>query len=67
MSLLIAAIVLIIMGTGLWGFLGTAMETKYEKGLSLWKLTIRICAVDDIIIAFIAFYAYLKNPKPNTV
>ena len=67
MSLLIAAIVLIIMGMGLWGFLCTAIDTKYEKGLSLWKLTIRICAVDDIIIAFIAFFAYLKNPKPNKV
>jgi MFS family permease len=66
-SLLITAIVLIVMSVGLWGFLGTAMDTEYEKGLSLWKLTIRICAVDDIIIAFIALYAFLKIPKPNKV
>jgi MFS family permease len=66
-SLLITAIVLIVMSVGLWGFLGTAMDTEYEKGLSLWKLTIRICAVDDIIIAFIALYAFLKIPKPDKV
>jgi MFS family permease len=66
-SLLITAIVLIVMGVGLWGFLGTAMDTKYVKGLSLWKLTIRICAADDIIIAFIALCAFLKIPKPNKV
>jgi hypothetical protein len=66
-SLLITAIVLIVMGVGLWGFLGTAMDKEYENGLSLWKSTIRICAVDDIIIAFIALYAFLKIPKPNKV
>jgi MFS family permease len=66
-SLLITAIVLIVMGVGLWGILGSAMDTEYEKGLSLWKSTIRICAVDDIIIAFIALYAFLKIPKPNKV
>ena len=67
MSLLIAAIFLIIMGMGLWGFLSTTMETEYEKGLSLWKLTKRIYAVDEIIIAFIALFAYIKNPKPATI
>jgi MFS family permease len=66
-SLLITAIVLIVLGVGLWGFLGTAMDTEYEKGLSSWKLTIRICAADDIIIAFIALCAFLKIPKPNKV
>ena len=66
-SLLIAAIVLIIMGVGLWGFLSTAMDKEYEKGLYLWKITIRICALDELIVAFISLYAFLKIPKPNLV
>jgi hypothetical protein len=65
MSLLIAAIVLIIMGMGLWGFLSTAMGMEYERGLSFWKLSIRICAIDEIIVAFISLYAFLKIPKPD--
>jgi MFS family permease len=66
-SLIIAAIFLIIMGMGLWGFLSTAMDTEYEKGLSLWKITIRIYALDELIVAFISLYAYLKIPKPNII
>jgi hypothetical protein len=66
-SLLIAAIVLIIISMGLWGFLATAMDTVHEKGFSLWKLITRICAIDEIIVAFISLYALLQIPKPNKV
>jgi hypothetical protein len=67
MSLLIATIILILMGMGLWGFLATAMDTEYAKGISVWKLTTRICAIDEIILAFISLYAFLKIPKPDKV
>jgi hypothetical protein len=60
-TLIIITIVLIIMGIGLWGFMATLISDSFGK------LTIRICAVDDIIIAFIALYAFLKIPKPNKV
>jgi hypothetical protein len=60
-ALIIVPIVLIIMGVGLWGFLTVLISDSFGK------LTIRICAVDDIIIAFIALYAFLKIPKPDKV
>jgi hypothetical protein len=60
-ALLIVPTVLIIMGIGLWGFLAALISDSFGK------LTIRICAVDDIIIAFIALNAFLKIPKPDKV
>jgi hypothetical protein len=60
-SLIIITIVLIIMGIGLWGFMATLISDGFGK------LTIRICAVSDIIIAFLALYAYLINPEPDKV
>jgi len=60
-ALIIITIVLIIMGIGLWGFMATLVPDSFGK------LTIRICAVDDIIIAFIALYAFLKISKPDKV
>ena len=52
-------ILLILLGVGviilgLLGFLVSAIETEMT---SVWKLTTRICAIAELIIAFIAFKA----------
>jgi hypothetical protein len=52
-------ILLILLGVGviilgLLGFLVPAVETEMT---SLWKVTTRICAIAELIIAFIAFRA----------
>ncbi|MCX6262542.1 MAG: hypothetical protein NTY95_17210 [Bacteroidia bacterium] len=50
--LIIVSIILILLG--LWVLIAN-------------KFTARIYAIDEIIVAFIAFYAYLKIPKPDKV
>lgn len=50
-------ILLILLGTGsiilgLFGFLVPAIETEMT---STWKLSTRVCAIAELIIAFIAF------------
>jgi hypothetical protein len=60
-ALIIITIVLITIGIGLLGLLATLISDSFGK------LTIRICALDDIIIAFIALYAFLKIPKPDKI
>jgi len=52
--LILLGSVLIMMG--LLGFLVPAVETEFT---SLWKLTTRICAIAELIIAFIAFRALI--------